>query len=318
LIFLFLFLPLQSNADILGEASLYTPLVSYYTTDEVSGVRGDSKGTNNLSDFNTVGSATGKINLAADFESTNSEYLAITDGSQSGLDLTTHTIAAVVKFETVPGSARFDIVTKYNSGTSRSYRFQAGDGNQLLSIQLGAAGTNYCAKSWTPTTGVWYYVATTFNDSTNETKLYVDNSQLGTTCTGMSATPYNGTADFRIGAGQDAGNYFDGLIDEVYIGSSALDATALSLLWDGGAILPYDTIDPELVSCVYTNNFDMNSTIGQTCVTEGATTTCEYTASPTSTAIWIQSGDFLLMFGMILFFLSILTLGFFWSPFRKM
>jgi len=303
--FLFL-LPLQLNAAILDEPTLTAPMAAYYKLDEVSGVRYATYSSNDLTDVNTVGSGVGALELAADFETSNSEYLSIADGSQSGLDLTSMTLSAWVKFETAPGSNRFDVITKYNGTTNRSYRLQVGDGNQLLLIQLGTAGTNYCAKSWTPSTGVWYHIAGTFSDSANESKLYVDGSQLGTTCSSMNATPYNGTAEFRIGSGQDAGNYFDGLIDEVYIASDALNSTAIGLLYNSGSPLPYEYIEPTLNFCYYHDTLNMNATT--TCVTDGATTTCLVDAPNAINYLdWLQVNLW------IIFFLSLIVVGFFFT-----
>ncbi len=57
--------------------TLCDSLVSYWPLDEVAGQRNDTKGTNHLTDNNTVASAAGKHNNAASFVAANSEYLDI-------------------------------------------------------------------------------------------------------------------------------------------------------------------------------------------------------------------------------------------------
>src|SRR3990167_10705009 len=61
-----------------GHATLTDGLVSYWTLDEASGVRYDSvvASANDLTDNNTVASATGKFNDAASFLAANSESLS--------------------------------------------------------------------------------------------------------------------------------------------------------------------------------------------------------------------------------------------------
>jgi hypothetical protein len=63
-------------------------LQGYWTLDEVGGQRLDSSGQgNHLTDNNTVASALGQLGLAASFESDDWQWLSISDGSQSGLDI---------------------------------------------------------------------------------------------------------------------------------------------------------------------------------------------------------------------------------------
>jgi hypothetical protein len=69
-------------------SGLATGLVSYWELEESSGTRNDSHGSNNLTDVNTVGVATGIQGDAADFVRANTESLTITDASQTGLDIT--------------------------------------------------------------------------------------------------------------------------------------------------------------------------------------------------------------------------------------
>jgi len=56
-------------------------LISFWGLEETSGTRVDAHGTNNLTDNNTVTSATGKVGTAGQFTNANSEYLSITDNA---------------------------------------------------------------------------------------------------------------------------------------------------------------------------------------------------------------------------------------------
>jgi hypothetical protein len=96
---LFLLLPLQSHSAVITD---YSP-ISHWSLDETSGVRYDSSTTSNdLSDNNTVLYATGKLDNAGDFELSNSEWLSITDASQTSLEPSTaFSVSGWYKFESI-------------------------------------------------------------------------------------------------------------------------------------------------------------------------------------------------------------------------
>lgn len=91
--------------------------------DEESGTRYDqTDNDNDLTDNNTVGYAAGKLGNAADFDISKSEYLAISDASQTGLDITGNiTIFCWIKPGLIGSTRR--ILSKYddNTGNYRSY-----------------------------------------------------------------------------------------------------------------------------------------------------------------------------------------------------
>ena len=67
----------------LGEVAhavlLTDDLVAYWTLDEASGTRSDSVGSSDLTDINTVTSAPGILNGAAQFTAANNEYFEVAD-----------------------------------------------------------------------------------------------------------------------------------------------------------------------------------------------------------------------------------------------
>jgi hypothetical protein len=100
--------------------------------DEASGQRQDSSGRgNHLTDNNSVGSVSGQVGLAADFESDRWERLSISDGAQSGLDITgSLTLVGWMKAERV---SRWQMMaSKYEWGVAnRAYRFGLNGSSQL-------------------------------------------------------------------------------------------------------------------------------------------------------------------------------------------
>ena len=163
-----------------------------------------------------------------DLEKDSSQYLSITDANQTGLDITGDlTIEAWVKFETA-GTNQLPIISKWNADNNRSYYFDYY--NNTLRLGLSDDGTSVINQtvSWTPSIGVWYHLAVSYDLSAGSSKFYVDGSQQGSTQTGGKTSIFNSNADFIIGrAATTSGQYFDGKIDDVRIWNDIRTATEI-------------------------------------------------------------------------------------------
>jgi len=115
--------------------------ISHWTCDEVSGTRFDSDITNSndLTDNNTVLSATGLLNNACDFESTNNEFLTITDANQLNLDLTSSGYS--ISFWLNPESlgTGYTLLNKFTSGPA-GYRIFTDSSNRLNTYWWNTSG----------------------------------------------------------------------------------------------------------------------------------------------------------------------------------
>lgn len=198
-------------------------LVSYWKLDETSGTRLDTIGDNDLTDNNTVLSGTGLVDTAADFESTNSEYLSIADASQSGLDITRDmTMIAAVRFESLGGSTSILDKNGRSGGTGYSIG-KAGTGEFDVYVQ----GTQL-KMAVSPSTATWYVVAGTFTGA----KLigYTNGTPGGDA--NLSTAPADNAVAFALGRrGDAASEYFDGLMDEVAIFSRYLRDEEVKVLY---------------------------------------------------------------------------------------
>lgn len=239
--------PWKAPTSIAG-SDLETNLVSYYKLDEASGTRADSKGSNSLTDNNTVASATGKINLAADFEKDNSEYLSIADGSQSGLDLAgAFTLGGWFKPESAPsGGAKYQLIGKYRGGVSEQYELSYRDDSGLkINLQIVNGGTSdYIVWSKDLGTGTFHHVIVTFSGSGSKVECFVDGVSLGVQSVSNTA-PQNGTGPFTLGAdGGGAAAFFDGLMDEIGVWSRELTYGEALDLYNAGNALAYAITGP--------------------------------------------------------------------------
>jgi hypothetical protein len=228
--------------------ALTDSLVSYWELEETSGTRVDSHGSNDLTDNNTVGSATGKQGNGADFERDNSELLSITDAAQSGLDITGNmTISLWMKPETLPsttsGSVEYYFVSRYDSTSGGwAWRTLWQTSSTLNRVFLststnGTTATNGIVDtSGLSSAGVWYFL--TFVKSSTTFTMYINGSSVGTAT--VTSSIYNGNDNFAIGANSNGNSgFFDGIIDEVGIWSRALTSSEVSELYNSGAGLSY-------------------------------------------------------------------------------
>lgn len=183
--------------------------------------------------------------FSTDLERSSSQYWSITDGSQSGLQLTNaFTLSMWVKLESFPDGAVFRLINKFHTDTSnRSYSFLLVNvgGNPDIRVALSSTGSNVEDDfvSWSPSTGTWYHIAVSYNGTAGEVKFYVDGVQQGTTQTTGISSLFNNSVPFLIGTGQGGGggtpeNFFDGLMNNVLVYNAVLDDAAIAALYSNG------------------------------------------------------------------------------------
>lgn len=238
-------------ADIKNHSTLTTNLVSYWELEEASGTRVDSHGANDLSESGTggVGQVSGAQGNAADFEAGDSDYLSITDASQSGLDLTGDvSVSFWITPESQPATnSQYSIVSKYNSATAnRSYDFAYRDVSstkyfRFVSTTTGSTNFNILDVAYTMSNATTYHVVMTFDASAATMELWVNGSSQGT-ATGSFTSIYNGSSDFRISGLGNSTSFFDGVLDEVGIWSKVLTSSEISDLYNSGTPLEYETL----------------------------------------------------------------------------
>jgi beta-galactosidase len=202
----------------------------------VSGQRQDGSGRgNHLTDNNTVGSVSGQVGLAADFESDSLESLSNSDGSQSGLDITgSLTLVGWMKAEEV---WRWQMMaSKYEWGvTNRAYRFGLNSGNQLHFVVSpdGQYLDGHILNGWTALgAGEWHHVAAVFDAQTRTMALYLDGELDGIRTVVFDSINVS-TAPFMLGANMSNGSvvqHFDGQLDEWRIYSRALSESEIESL----------------------------------------------------------------------------------------
>ncbi len=222
-----LFIALMLCLPINAFAGDTTDLEAAWLLNETSGTRTDqSDNSNDLTDNNTVLYGTGQYGNAADFESTNTEYLSIANGDQTGLNITgDYTVVYQMKAESWPGNSY-----TYGHGGSNGFNIGHSDGSVARAYQGG--GVNDISYSFS--TATWYHLAFVYDVSETTVEVFVDGTSEGTDTSTSAPVSHTGTR--YVGAfGQESYEYpFDGLIDDFAIFSRKLSEAEIDDINDNG------------------------------------------------------------------------------------
>lgn len=174
--------------------------------------------------------------------SASSQYLSITDASQTGLDLTGNfTIEFWVKMTSQPSSgAGYAMVSKWESvAGKRSYVIEYFNDSGTLKIRSAIstdgsdANAHVGATDYTLTNGTWFHIAVTYDTTSEDMKLYVNGALQDTYATGLTSV-FNSGSPFFIGATGDGtpANYADAQFDDVRVWSSERTADEIEDFYD--------------------------------------------------------------------------------------
>ncbi|WP_299887326.1 LamG-like jellyroll fold domain-containing protein [uncultured Lacinutrix sp.] len=153
---------------------------------------------------------------------TNSENFTAYEGDIIEITFTTDSYANEMSWDLVNATDAANVITNHTYGTN--------NGSENLSNIIASCSS--CTGNVTTITPIdvspkllenlWYHVASTYNGTTGEMKLYL-NGELQDTRTGLASTLSTDTNDFEIGRNSELdNNYFEGAIYETRVYSKAL------------------------------------------------------------------------------------------------
>jgi hypothetical protein len=209
---------------------LLTDLVAYWNLQETAGTRFDSTAnSNNLTDNGSVGSSTGIVGDAANFDGTNT--LSLASNSAVTLDGTTDfTIAGW--FKTSSTATQTIVGKEIASSTASEYLLFVTSGTNLYWRVGNSSGT--LIKSGL-STGSWNFFVAQYDTSTGDIGLSVNGGSFITT----AATPFTITDAFYLGSRDNSSLFFNGLLDEVGIWKRLLTLLEITGLYNSGSGLTY-------------------------------------------------------------------------------
>lgn len=212
-------------------------LVGYWALEEAGGTRFDSRGTNDLTDNNSVGQAVGKIGNAAQFVAASGEFLEALDNDFLSVGGTSFTIASwvyldstidqVIASKYTNSSADSEFILRILSGRYRFTSIQSNGGNSSVQTAAGLVVTN-----------TWTYVIGWYDLGAGTVSIQVNNGTV-VSATGATFPPLNSTSSFRIGAWNPSAQFFNGRIDEVALWKRVLIASERTALHNSGSGLSY-------------------------------------------------------------------------------
>ena len=231
--------------------ALLDNLISYWKLDQASGNAADSAGSNTLTNNNTATYSAGKINNAANLVRASAQYFSITDGSQTGLDLSSDcTFAGWLNFASLP-DASYDraILSKADAANAeRAYMLLAtynSAGNIRIRFGVSSSAGNFYAENSNAnipvSTSIWYHVVIVYTAASHSFQTYINGSASGTPVDIVRTSILNSSQPFILGRkwSTDADNNFDGSLDEWGIWARALSAADVTSLYNSGLGLSY-------------------------------------------------------------------------------
>ena len=202
-------------ADLSNSApsALYTNLIAYWKLDEASGNRADSKGSNTLTDTNTVTSTTGKQSNAAVFTKANSEYLTVADNSSLSVGDIDFYFSCWI-YPTLNDASDQYIAAKGGSSGNRAWELRIDWVNARLRFSVynpSDTATTVNSANSSIAVNTWYFVECWHDSVGNVIGVSINN---GTAVTAAHTTGVkDDTGPFQLGA-RNASGFYQGNIDE--------------------------------------------------------------------------------------------------------
>lgn len=227
----------SSMAQPQGTGRLDSGLQSYWPLDENTGTTTTDASTNALTGTMTNGPAwtTGQIEYGIDFDGTD-DYVTTPDSpALDVVDSRNFTLTGWFNRDTF--TTDDTIIAKRNGITAaeNGYIAYIDDATDKLTLEVSDGTDEYQLESASTfvATG-WHHFSLTWNDNVStETKLYIDGRAESTTNTGTFAN-VNSLANaltFALGAESDAGNPFDGKLDEIRLYNRTMTADEVAQLY---------------------------------------------------------------------------------------
>lgn len=193
-------------------------LVAYFPLGEPSGSRVDLVGGNHLADNATVTQGDGIIGKAAQFTRVNSEFLSIADNQALSMGVGLASITLWMNFTTAPGAGNDYVFLSKWDATEDEYFLTSFGNNGAIGVEAtirnsADTATSTATNNANLSAGIWYFI-----------HAYVDGATLGVsvnagtpTTTAFTTTIRDGAAPFRLGGMGNSTNFFNGLLQHVFI-----------------------------------------------------------------------------------------------------
>ena len=211
-----------------GSETLTVNPISNSIYDAVGNAASNSQSNNSVS-LNAVVS-----NYVLDLNGSNE---AADVGDNAALETTDWSIQAWVDPNSLPSSGNDEWFVNKNRVYRIGLNNSGGTTKIVGAMRSGGSYETLYGTTLSNANGGWYHVVLTFDDGTNDLKLFI-NGSLITANYNYSGSTVNQNSEFSIGRRFDTNSgYFHGKIDEVAFWNTNLSANAISALYNSGNTL---------------------------------------------------------------------------------
>jgi hypothetical protein len=220
-------------------------LIAYWKFDEASGtVAYDSAGTNHGTLVGDTAWTTGQIGGALEFDG-DGDRVEISDSATILGDATSSfSVTGWAKADTLGSNGGLDQI--WGRGGKGNYMRLSDNGGPTINLAHKSGGWYVLDSGVIPVVDTWYHCAITYDDSTNQLRIYVDGDEKNNTTVTSFTT---NSSNFEIsGTSGDASHSLDGVIDDVRIYDRALSAEEIKQVYEShicyeGSALEFDGED---------------------------------------------------------------------------
>lgn len=229
---------LGGNTETMKQLS--NGLVGYWKMDESSGNAADSSGNSNTGTWHGTGAShysTGRFGNGGGFNGTD-DYIGVPSTIDTPLKTGSFTIGAWVKSSDSFAKALY--VTNrgrvLNGSNYYGINFFLTSTTLAIEREEGSSTFYSVSKTASPSLTDWNYVAVTYNKTTGNTELFLNNVSLGTGTLGTGNVAYDASFDTGYNIGAIRRNisdvYSNAVIDETRIYNRALSPVEVTALYN--------------------------------------------------------------------------------------
>lgn len=214
-------------------STLLVDLAAYYPLSDPN----DSAGASNLTNHNTATFGIGRVGNCARFVRASNQWLSAADNAALSLSATDFTIDCWVMLDSKPGGGAAPYIVSKTDGTVTGleyalfwestedrFVFITGNGSSIFYSKAASFGA--------PAIQVWYYLRCSFNNTTKQATISINNGPEDTLTT--TGNIPDGANAFGIGGRGDGYDDLDGKIDELGIWKRLLTAAEKVARYHGG------------------------------------------------------------------------------------
>ena len=233
--------------------SLNVDLISYYKLDGTPDPVTDELGANDGTNTGATSGATGIINNAYDFETTEGDYVTVDDGTGTISDITDGNMSINMWVKLESGN----LYHRFFQGATNGFCF--GSTNDATpKLAFGKCGVNEVLSTDNVGVGAWHMITVVYDGDANLVYFYI-NATADSGGTDAYSNTFSADVEYNIGRTGGGAISLDAVVDEVGIWNRSLSADEITQLYNGGTGITHATFGPTIILNSPIDNFNSSS-----------------------------------------------------------